>query len=133
MKTFAVYTKPIHDLEGDGVYYLKEGFSILAFLFSGLWLIYHRLWKEIVIFFFLNTIVYQLHYANVLNQGGLLISLLALQIAVGFIGRDLIRLKLLRTGYKLSDIVIANTFDEAEYKYIERSLNKHGKHTVVES
>lgn len=109
------------------VYYLKEGFSFMAFFFTGLWLLYHRLWKEFALFFFASTIVNQLYLTGSLTPGGAFIAFMALHVGVGFLGRDLIRLRLLRIGYKLEDIITANSFDEAEYRYIERSLQKDGK------
>ena len=39
---------------------LKEGFSFFAFLFSGLWFLYHRMWKELLALIMINIAFFML-------------------------------------------------------------------------
>lgn len=40
----------------EDVVLLKEGFSLFAFLFSGLWFLYHKMWKEFFVLAALNIL-----------------------------------------------------------------------------
>jgi hypothetical protein len=44
----------------EDIILLKDGFSITAFLFNGLWFLYHRMWKEFLAVILINIIVAKL-------------------------------------------------------------------------
>ena len=55
MKLYNVLVKRNSVGEIDDIVLLKDGFSWLAFLFSGIWFFYHRMWKEFLVLIAVNV------------------------------------------------------------------------------
>lgn len=93
-----------------------------AFVLTGLWLLYKRLWLASIVF----AIVWgALFYAQ--SQFGLNgLSAALVQTTIGFYlaleGQNLIVRKLARQGWRLADVVEARDLAEAERRYFERAL-----------
>ncbi len=95
---------------------LREGFSWPAFLFSGLWLLWNRLWLGFAGFVLLSLAISLLTLLLGLPRGtGTGLGLL-LALAVGFEGLSQRRLKLEARGFRLAGIVSADTAEQAERK-----------------
>lgn len=54
MKPYNALIKKNKEGKIEDVILLKEGFSFFAFLFSGLWFLYHRMWKELLALILIN-------------------------------------------------------------------------------
>lgn len=54
MKLYNVLVKKNADNKIEDIVLLKDGFSWLAFLFSGFWFFYHRMWKEMFVMIAVN-------------------------------------------------------------------------------
>jgi hypothetical protein len=97
--------------------FIKDGFSWLAFFFSPLWMLYHRLW--------LGTLLYVLISAATIAAGALLPLGGGSEFLLGFVpmlyagfeGNDLRRRKLERRGYTQIGSVAAKSGIEAEVAY----------------
>lgn len=64
MKLYNILIKKDSAKKIEDVVLIKEGFSWLAFFFSGLWFLYHKMWKEFLViiainiaFFFLGKLI----------------------------------------------------------------------------
>ncbi|MBU6140700.1 MAG: DUF2628 domain-containing protein [Proteobacteria bacterium] len=55
MKLYNVLVKKNPAGKIQDIVLLKDGFSWLAFFFSGLWFLYHRMWKEFLVLIVVNT------------------------------------------------------------------------------
>lgn len=57
MKLYNVLVKrnPVGEIED--IVLLKDGFSWLAFFFSGLWFLYYRMWKEFLVMIAANVVL----------------------------------------------------------------------------
>ncbi len=55
MKPYSALVKKNRKGEVEDLVLLKEGFSWQAFIFSGLWFLYHKMWKEIIALILINA------------------------------------------------------------------------------
>lgn len=96
---------------------IPEGFNFWAFLLTGFWALYHRLWLAFVGFIVVTVLCNIAVY--VFGGGFAMDFLLSLVIGIGFglLGNDLRRRKLAARGYKLVDIVTAHDETGAAYKF----------------
>lgn len=118
MKTFLIYQQDNeHQCIATGVHWW-------CFMFAPFVLLRHQLWFETLLFFLCHILFAQMLEANWLDDNlyyllqGLLYSVVAFTI------NDRIALRLHRAGYKLADIILAHSYDEAEYKFISNNMSK---------
>jgi len=126
MKIFTVYLKENSNPFEDSVF-IEEGFSWLGFVFNVFWLVYHRLWMQVVAFMFILLVVVELKQIDAIQDSVYFILCVGLYAYVGFAGRDFIRKKLEKDGYKFTDIVIAKSVDEAQYSFVKSTLKQQEK------
>lgn len=124
MKTYAIYGKEESELSYK-YYYLEEGFSSKAMIFNVLWFLYHKLWFASIAFIFFASLILELGATNIIKPFGILLSIIILLITLGFTAKDLLRKKLLNYGYQLVEIIIADSLDQAEYKFISKLTKAH--------
>jgi len=123
MKVYTVHTHPGDADPMENAILIREGFNFWAFLLSGLWALYHRLWLG---FFGLVTVSFLCTFAVELFDGGPEMDFaLALVTGIGFglIANDLRRRKLAAKGWQMVDIVAGQDETDAEHRCFERSKN----------
>ncbi|MFN3230738.1 MAG: DUF2628 domain-containing protein [Alphaproteobacteria bacterium] len=118
-----IYT--VHEkggLEGQ-VEFVPEGFSILALIFSFLWLFWYRLWLPGLVVLALSVALIAAPDALGLSQmtGGLLRSVLA--IAVALFAFDLRRAGLEARGFQEVGVTTGSSLEEAELRYFAKRLD----------
>lgn len=118
-----VYTVHIHPGDADpmeNAILIHEGFNFWAFLLSGLWALYHRLWLG---FLGLVAVSFLCSFLVMAFDGGPEMDFaLALLTGIGFglIANDLRRRKLAAQGWKLADIVAGHDETDAEHRCFAR-------------
>jgi hypothetical protein len=55
MKIYNAFIKKNKEGKVEDIVFVKEGFSFFAFLFSGLWFLYHKMWSEFFVFLLAST------------------------------------------------------------------------------
>jgi len=98
---------------------LAESFSWPAFIFTGLWALWHRMWWVALgliagvgaLNFFASRLFTDPVSAGVIGFGFALLA--------GILGHDLRRWTLERQGFELSGLVAASDQDEALLKYLD--------------
>ncbi|MFK0686719.1 DUF2628 domain-containing protein [Mesorhizobium sp. IMUNJ 23033] len=93
--------------------FVRDGFSWLGFLFSPLWLAWHRLWIEAALAFVVMAILSMLGEKLGLAWAGSLLSLLV-SLYVGLEGQALRIAALRRRGWHDWGVVEADRLDDAE-------------------
>lgn len=119
MRVFTVHLRR-HGLDPEkDVRLIKEGFSWPAFLFTFLWALWHRMWWVALGLFVITSGVSMA--SDVLLSDPLAGSavLLALYVAIGFVGNDLLRRNLTARGFAESGPVCAKDRDEALYRFLD--------------
>lgn len=95
---------------------IRDGFTLLAFLFAPLWLVWHRLWVEALVVFAIQLLVGALGEAYGLMLPASLLSLL-LSLYVGLEAPAMRAAGLRRRGFVDWGMVDAGSHAEAEIRY----------------
>ncbi len=109
IKTFKVFRHPVHGYQA-----VKSGFSWPGFLFTGVWLIYKRLWWLAATFFLISVLLVLVEsgFEQKENTAGVFFAIwvqLGVYILVGFKGNEWQVNNLLNRGFQLVDTVQAET------------------------
>ncbi|MDX6807520.1 DUF2628 domain-containing protein [Terrihabitans rhizophilus] len=96
---------------------IKDGFSWLAFFFSPLWMLYHRLWLGTLLYVLISAATIAAGLLLPLGSGSEFLLGFVPMLYAGFEGNDLRRRKLERRGYTQIGAVAARSGMEAEVAY----------------
>ncbi len=99
---------------------VKEGFSWPAFFLGPLWLLWHRLWRPLVI---VMIVLLAMSAAPPLVQS---LASLAISLILGFEGNGLLRTGLERRGWREIAVIVAASRDEAELRLAAMLTNEKG-------
>jgi len=117
-----IYTAHIrrHGLDPERDFVLvPEGFTLLGFLLTGLWTIYHRLWLATIVIVAIHGVIAW----TLVNLGGNpatgLIADLAIALLVGLFGNDIRRRKLERQGFVEEGVVSGQDLRDAERRFLD--------------
>ena len=101
---------------------LKDGFSFMAFIFSGFWALWHRMWfVSALIFGGWVLLEFLLTFIGAINELRLVMTI-SLSTIIGFGANDWLSSSLLRRGYSLDGLVAAPRLDAA----LRRWFDQHG-------
>ncbi len=89
---------------------VRDGFSWPAFFLGPLWLLWHRLWRPLVI---VMAVLLAMGAAPPLVQS---LASLAVSLILGFEGNGLLRAGLERRGWREAAVIVAAGRDEAELR-----------------
>lgn len=121
LKIYTVHVKPGAASPQEQPVFVREGFNWMAFLFTGLWTLYQRLWWPTLFVVGFNAVLMKFGQ-HLLSSESIGIAQLGFQLLVGYLGNDWIRARLKRQGYILADITAADSQPRAEQRYFERYL-----------
>ena len=128
MSVYTVHEPPLRTTEAapnpDQFVFVRDGFYFWAFVFSVLWMLWHRMWLILLIYVAvvvgLETV---LRYVGVssplLGLIGFLIALL-----VGIEAATLRRFKLARRGWKYVGVVSGDNLEDAERRFFDAWLGR---------
>ncbi|MBS40724.1 MAG: hypothetical protein CMM83_03220 [Rhodospirillales bacterium] len=108
MKIFLVHTRLGHDPK-----VVRDGFSLTAFIFTGFWALWNRMWFLTIIIFLGWAVLWGFYRFLGLSNDCLFIAFIALSTFIGFGANEWVSLNFLRKGYTLSGIVAARHRDAA--------------------
>ena len=123
MSVYTVHEPPLRPSEAapnpERFVFVRDGFYFWAFLFSVLWMLWHRMWLILLVYVAVVVGVESaLRYAGasrpLLAFVGLLIALL-----VGIEAATLRRIKLARRGWKNVGVVSGDNVEEAERRFFD--------------
>lgn len=126
MPTYTVHEPqpPSSDVDdrATALVFVKEGFAWFAFLTPALWMLFHRLWRGLLLYFVVAigavTLVQLLtQNANAVGWTGFFINL-----AFGFEARNIHRWALSAGKYTLIGIVTGRDLEDAERRFLTEWL-----------
>lgn len=114
----------VHHKEGaeDSTLFIREGFSVWAFLLGFIWLFYHRAWAPALLTFAVALLLRFLEVNGYASELTLSVISLGMQYWIGCDARDWQREALERRGWRFSDIVVEESEERAEMRYFERHV-----------
>ena len=129
MKTFTVHhpTGELREMTDapEKLVFVKEGFCWPAIFFPLIWMLFRRMWIISAVYFaavlVISTVIALLgvpSWVNLVISGGV-------HLFVALDGNELRRWSLERRGYKMIDIVTANTKQECELLFFARLAESH--------
>lgn len=131
MTTYSVYepAKPSADLyeRGERLAFVKEGFSWPAFLVPFLWLIYHRMWIELVLLLAVLVALPLLFGIDQRAEALVGWASFAVSLLFAFEANDLRTAALERRGYKLAGVTTGDSRDDAELSFFRSWLPRQEK------
>lgn len=116
MRHYSIHQPAASAQNTDATVFVKEGFSWPAFFFSFLWMLWHRLWIELIAFIVIMVAIQLMLNALGLDGVGGAVSFL-ISLLLGLEGNQLVRQKLARKGYVEVGTVAAEDRAQAELKY----------------
>ena len=129
MPAFAVLEPPERHRSAseraDGFIFLRERFSLGAFLFGPLWMIWQRLW--IVLIIYLVVVGFIEYGLQVLGISWPMLAFVfgLIQLLIGLEATTLLRWTRLRHGWRDCGVVIADDLEMAERRFFERRMALH--------
>jgi uncharacterized protein DUF2628 len=136
MPAFAVLEPPGHaDTaigQADRFIFLHEKFSPSAFLFGPLWMIWHRLWLELLVY--LAGLVAIGSGLYLLDIGGPATTILIfglIQLLLGLEATTLVREMRVRYGWRDCGVVIADDLDLAERRFFGDQVARRAARAAV--
>ncbi|MBA4781690.1 MAG: DUF2628 domain-containing protein [Rhizobiales bacterium] len=119
MASFRVFENPLASLserhEGRDVRFIRDGFSFPAFLFSALWMLWHRLWIAFALIVLLGVLLF-----FVAEHSSSLFSFsldVLLSIVIGLEATNFLARKLARDGWQETGVIVAGSLEEAETRF----------------
>jgi hypothetical protein len=106
----------------DKLVFVKEGFSWPALLVPGLWLLYQRMWIELIAFVFFFAVLAWAFGPSDQAQAPLGWASLALVLLFAFEANDLRRASLERSGYRQVGTAVGSGRDAAELGFFQSWL-----------
>ncbi|MBI1260224.1 MAG: DUF2628 domain-containing protein [Rhizobiales bacterium] len=117
MRTYSVHELHGAPIDGDGIVFVREGFSWAAFFFNWIWALWNRLWLAAVAYLGLSIGLAALIPFFGLDQLAALIISIGIQFFFAVEANDIRRWTLEARGYREIGIVSAGSEAEAELKF----------------
>jgi hypothetical protein len=117
MASYVVMEPPGERGAEEEAVFVRDGFHLLAFIFTFLWLLFHRLWLEGIAVLLIAIVIGWLSTPAMLGNGGIILSLLV-SIYVGIEGSVLRIARLRRNGWREWGVVEADNARDAELRYL---------------
>lgn len=114
MKIYTIYA--ILNQDNISPLIVRQGFSFTACILGPFWALYHKMWGVVFLFCLINFLI----QSNQISQHSILFSYcfdIAKIFLFGFFASELQEYYAKKRGYDLTDIILANTEEEAEVKY----------------
>jgi hypothetical protein len=123
MATYTVHEPSVETAEAapdpDRFVFVRDGFSVWAFLLAPFWMIRHRLWL-VLAGYLVITVVLQTALQLIGAPTGVIVSIAALlALLVGFEAATLRRFTLARRGWNNIGIVVGDDLESAERRFFD--------------
>ncbi len=126
MAVFAVFESSVRKTSPrdsvDEFIFLRDRFSLAAFVFGPLWMIWRRLWLVLIIYLVaLGTVEFGLRRFGISLPTQLGVHLL-ISLLLGLEAANLRRWILIRRGWRDRGIVVADDLESAEHRFFDAKL-----------
>jgi hypothetical protein len=99
--------------------FVRDGFHFWAFLLAPLWMLWHRLWLELIAYaLIVGGTTFALRRLGLDEGAGLGVALL-LAVLIGVEASSLLRWKLARRGFDNLGVVVGEDLEDAERRFFD--------------
>jgi hypothetical protein len=113
----AIYTVHSKGKPAEDAIFIRDGFSIAAFLFTVLWALWNRMWIVAIFILVVLGAITVLGEALSINESIVSLASLLASLIFGHEARDLQRWSLERRGYQAVGVVAGEDLEEAELRF----------------
>jgi hypothetical protein len=100
--------------------FVREGFSLFALMFSILWFMFHRMWRETILIAVAITLIVVIAIGGDMGIIGGNALRMVFSLGVAVFARDMWRAALARRGFREVGVVSGSTVEEAALEYLLR-------------
>ena len=123
MSVYTVHEPPLRAIgaspDPERLVFVRDGFYFSAFLFTALWMLWHRLWLVLLIYVVVAVgLDFAMYYAGVPSTGVAVVELL-ISLLVGIEAGSLRRFTLTRRGWNNIGVVSGDDVEEAERRFFD--------------
>lgn len=120
LNLYTVHVKPEDAGSEKLPVFVSEGFSLYAFIMTGFWLLYHKIWLPLVWVLMFNVALGFLMEFQVIHPTSSVLLSLVFQLWIGFEANDWRRARLKKEGYVMHAMVSGTSEMQAEQRYFDR-------------
>ncbi|AHX03343.1 hypothetical protein ECHHL_0172 [Ehrlichia chaffeensis str. Heartland] len=118
MQSFIIYKHPKKINTSDGIVFVQDEFSFMAFIFSILFTFYNKLWLlSFISIVILSGIYIMYNTLNLINLPIYLSVNLLYSLYIASSYPDWYQAKLKKMGYKIHDVIFAENLISAKLKF----------------
>jgi Protein of unknown function (DUF2628) len=110
------------DERATSLVFVREGFAWLGFLAPVLWLLYNRMWLDLLLFILIVAAVIGLVGVAGGNEAVIGWVMLLINLGFGLEARNVYRAALARSGHALIGVVTGRDLEEAERRFLSEWL-----------
>lgn len=121
MKIFNVLRNH-NESKNEAFIFVEDHFSISAFLFQFLWLLYKRIWTPAVILIIIECILMLLDQNKILDQTIIFQLKLVTSVFIGICANDWYLTQLKKNNYQVIDVIVAHNLEEAQLKFYRKNM-----------
>lgn len=114
MKIYNALIKKNKEGQIRDIVLIKEGFSFFAFLFSALWFLFHRMWREFFILLLVGIVFNYIYGDKVLLE-------IAFFFLIAFNANYWFCEHMKNKGYEFAGLVFGNDCESAKLRFIKNS------------
>ena len=100
--------------------FVREGFSLYALIFSILWFMFHRMWREAVLIAVAITLIFIIAFGGDLGVAGGNALRIVFSLGVAVFAHDMWRAALARRGFREVGVASGSNVEEAALEYLLR-------------
>jgi Protein of unknown function (DUF2628) len=131
MSVYTVYAPPLRAADTapnpERFVVVRDGFSIWAFLFAALWMLWHRMWLVLLLYLVIGGVIEAaLRYAG-FSDWVLVAVAVALSFLVGAESSTLRHFTLERRGFRTVGVVSGDNLEMAERRFFDAWVRDGGR------
>jgi hypothetical protein len=129
---YSVYVKEGNDLNGDGLVFVKEGWSWMAAIFNALWAGFHGLWWVCAVLFLIQLIFGLVGVpADPVWADIVIILKFGFMVIVGLNASDWHSWSLLRKKYRFIGVASGHSECEAQQRFFDQHMRQANPSSVM--
>ena len=101
--------------------FIEEKFSIMAFLFQSLWLLYNRIWMSAIILIILEYSLFSLFENGLITEFTFYGVKMSIAVFVAISAKSWYIESLKRKNYQVVDVLVVKDLDEAKLRFYQKT------------
>ena len=131
MSVYTVHQPPLRagqtEPDPERFVFVRDGFSVWAFLLPPLWMLRHWLWLVLVLYAVIAAVIEGSLYTIGAGAGGVGIAMLFVSLLIGFEASTLRRFTLARRGWRNIGVVSGDGLEVAERRFFAGWVGAAGR------